>query len=285
LRILTLGSSGFVGSFLSKHPFISSTDQISQPSRLELTELGDGSFSLGVERVITTLRPDIVLNLVAQTDIKYCSEHALESSLVNVSLPIRIAEVLPPTSLLIQVSSDAVFGAADPPYAVNSAPCPTNEYGNQKMRAEKGVAEIRSNFLILRGSFFGLSSGGRLGTLEFFTRALSADRQVPGYLDYINNPISLFDLRDALQKCVENRNQGILHLGSLGSISKYDFGVLVAKNLGTPTSLVQPTLSPIGFNSHGGLNLTLDSGGSWATLGLDQPRVEAGVIKSLDEFK
>jgi dTDP-4-dehydrorhamnose reductase len=153
------------------------------------------------------------------------------------------------------------------------------------MRAEQGIAEIRSNFLILRGSFFGLSTGGRLGNLEFFTRALSAARVVPGYLDYINNPISLFDLRDALQKCVEHRNQGILHLGSWGSISKYDFGVLVAEKLGAPASLVQPTLSPVGFNSHGGLDLTLDSGESWATLGLDQPWVETGVIKSLDEFK
>jgi dTDP-4-dehydrorhamnose reductase len=285
LRILTLGSSGFVGSFLSKHPFFSLSAQISQPSRSELTQLGNGSFSKGVERVISTLHPDIVLNLVAQTDIKYCSEHPLESSLVNVSLPIRIAEVLPPNSLLIQVSSDAVFGAADPPYREDSAPCPTNAYGNQKMRAEQGVAEMRSNFLILRGSFFGPSTGGRLGTLEFFTRALLSAQAVPGYLDYINNPISLFDLRDALEKCVGNRNKGILHLGSLGSISKYDFGVLVAEKLGAAPSLVQPTLSPVGFNSHGGLNLTLDSGESWATLGLEQPRVGDGVIKSLDEFK
>ena len=285
MRILTLGSSGFVGSFLSRHAFFSSSAQFSQPSRFELTQLGNGSFSTGVERVISTLRPDIVLNLVAQTDIKYCSEHPQESSLVNVSLPIRIAEVLPPNSLMIQVSSDAVFGAADPPYRENSTPCPTNAYGNQKMLAEQGVAEMRSNFLILRGSFFGLSAGGRLGTLEFFTRALSSAQVVPGYLDYINNPISLFDLRDALEKCVENRNRGILHLGSFGSISKYDFGVLVAEKLGAAPSLVQPTLSPVGFNSHGGLNLTLDSGESWATLGLEQPRVGDGVIKSLDEFK
>lgn len=281
MKMLILGGSGFVGSFLSNNLPTFPNEVRLKPGRLELLRQGDGDLSLGVERAIGELRPDVVINLIAQTDLGLCSESPDESSLLNVSLPVRVAKVLPPTSLLIHVSSDAVFGGARAPYGLRSPASPTNEYGRQKWQADQGIIENRSNFLILRGSFFGLSNGGRTGTLSFFASALSELRTVPGFVDYFNNPISLIELTEVVQTCLNDSIRGTLHLGAQRSLSKFSFGVLVAENLGVPKSLVTPTLSPLGFHSHGGLDLTLESRSSWEILGMVQPSVEEGVVKSL----
>lgn len=281
MKLLILGGSGFVGSFLSNNLPTFPNEVRLMPGRLDLLRQGDGDLLLGVERAIGELRPDVVINLIAQTDLGFCSEFPDQSSLLNASLPVRVAKVLAPKSLLIHVSSDAVFGGARAPYGLRSPASPTNEYGRQKWRGDQGIIESRANFLILRGSFFGISFGGRKGTLEFFASALSELQPVPGFVDYINNPISLTELAEVVQKCLNDSIRGVLHLGAESSLSKYSFGVLVAEKLGISPSLVTPTLSPLGFHSHGGLDLTIDSVSSWEVLGMVQPSVEGGVVKSL----
>lgn len=285
MRLLILGASGFVGSFLARTLPHSLNEARFQPTREDLVREGDGDFALGVERAILSLRPDIVINLVAQTDLKLCSELPAESRQTNVALPIRIAKALPNEAQLIHLSSDAVFGGGTSPYKVGSLGSPTSSYGRQKWEADRGIAENRSNFLILRGSFFGLSFGGRLGTLEFFANAMRERRSVPGFVDYLNNPISLIHLEGVVRHLIAHAIRGVLHLGARKSLSKYEFGVLVAEAMGSSKDLVIPMPSPEGFHSHGGLDLSLDSLSSWEAVGLHQPSVEEGVLKSLRDSK
>jgi dTDP-4-dehydrorhamnose reductase len=285
LRVLVLGASGFVGSFLTRNLPRALNQAWFQPSREDLVREGDGDFVLGAESAILSLRPNIVINLVAQTDFRICSESPAESSQANVDLPMRIAKALPNAAQLIHLSSDSVFGGGTSPYGVESPGCPTSSYGLQKWEADNGIIENRSNFLILRGSFFGFSFGGRLGTLEFFANAIRDGQSVPGFVDYVNNPISLIDLEGVVHRSISSSIRGVLHLGANNSLSKYEFGVLVAEAMGSSKDLIIPTPSPEGFHSHGGLDLSLDSCSSWDALGLHQPSVEEGVLKSLRESK
>ncbi len=285
MKVLILGASGFVGSFLTRNLPHTLNQAWLQPSREDLVREGDGDFVLGAERTILSLRPNIVINLIAQTDFRICSESQAESSQTNVDLPIRIAKALPNAAQLIHLSSDAVFGGGTSPYGVGSPGSPTSAYGLQKWEADNGIIENRSNFLILRGSFFGISFGGRLGTLEFFANAVRGFQSVPGFVDYVNNPISLIDLERVVQQSITYPIRGVLHLGANRSLSKYEFGVSVAEAMGRSKDLIIPTPSPEGFHSHGGLDLSLDSHSSWDALGLHQPSAEEGVLKSLRESK
>jgi dTDP-4-dehydrorhamnose reductase len=279
LKTLVLGASGFVGSYIMPRIAKSLPGGYFHPTRSEILEAGEGSVLVGLVNIIKAIEPTVIFNFIAETSIQKCQIDQATSRLANVEVPVAVAGELAPNSLIVHLSSDAVFGGGSAPYSSLDSTSPKSAYGRQKSEADSALLSLRDNLLIIRGSFYGPSKSGRLGTYEFFKSSLDQGLQVQGFSDYVNNPISLDDLSGYLSKAIPLGVRGLRHLGSEKGLSKYEFGKEVARVIGAPQGLVSRSLAPEGFHAFGGLDLTLDSGKSWEEVRLKTPTIREGLIR------
>jgi dTDP-4-dehydrorhamnose reductase len=283
LKLLLLGSSGFLGSFAKSFIPQVSESAVLNPSRADLLAIGEGDVVSGISKIMKENNPDVVINLIAETSITKCELNTAASRESNVQIPEMLAGVLPESKLLVHMSTDAIFGRGRAPYRVLDIPSPATLYGQQKHEAEELIASLRSNYLIVRASFFGLSDSGRLGTLQYFRDRLAQGEVVNGFIDYVNNPVSMKALLRGMIRGLDIGFTGTVHLGAQESMSKFAFGISVAQTLKLDESLVMKSFAPEGFHAFGGLDLTLESESSWKSLGMAQPTTRDGILESLGE--
>lgn len=284
MRILLLGSSGFLGSHLrslltSQTPF-----EIVAPSRQEIASFGGNGVALGALAIAEITRPDVVINCIANTSWLDCEASPPRTAAVNVELPSILGRELPKSVHLIHFSSDAVFGNGEAPYAPSNKTSPRTVYGRQKARADSELLATSKSVTIIRGSFFGDSKAGKPGIFNFYLDALMQGRAVDGYVDYVNSMISTYAISDVVLRCIQLGPMGLLHIGSSEQFSKYEFGVLVAGVFGFDGELVHPVASPSESVAYGGLNLSLDSASSWSRLDMTPPKLTTQLSHLLENL-
>ena len=143
---------------------------------------------------------------------------------------------------LIYISTDAVFSgqpsAATPAgnYQESDQPNPNTVYGESKLAGELH-AESETNPLIVRTNFFGWSPTGHRSILEFFVNELRANRSVNGFTNVTTTSLYAHTLLDYIYQLKDHT--GIFHITSRDAITKYEFGVKVAKHFDLRESLIK----------------------------------------------
>ena len=90
-------------------------------------------------------------------------------------------------------------------------------------------------------NFYGVSPK-RNSLFDFFYNSILSKQKVSGYDDVIFSPLYVNDLVLALFSISNMNYSGVLHLASDTSLSKYSFGILIAKLLGEPNDLIEKEL-------------------------------------------
>ena len=115
-------------------------------------DLGD---SEGLERLLARVRPDVIVNAAAYTDVDAAEEHPDMAYRVNEGLPAQPAAWAAANgAFLLHYSTDYVFsGAADRAYTEDDAPDPLNVYGASKLAGENSVRTSGCGHLVVRTSW------------------------------------------------------------------------------------------------------------------------------------
>lgn len=271
-KVLLLGSTGFLGSSLQRSLQVNPSLDIIAPSRRDLEMSGTNDLAAGILDRVKRYDISAVVNCIASTSLQRCENEPTLTRLINTQLPASLARNLPNDVHLIHFSTDAVFSGSSSPYRPQDEMSPSTAYGQQKAEADNSVGG-RQNLSIIRSSFFGTSRGGKPGILNYFLDGLKSGHHVVGFTDYVNNMVSTDVISRVVEKCIRDGAQGLLHIGSKESFSKYDFGCIVADVFGYRRERITPDLSPAGSLAHGGVNLTLECASSWAKLGLQVPDI------------
>ncbi len=101
---------------------------------------------------IFEIKPDIIVNVAAMTNVDYCEEFKNEAYNVNVIGTKNIAEIAQKLGCkFIHISTDAVFSGKKNYFVEEDEPNPVNIYGKTKLESEKIASKV-SNYLILRPS-------------------------------------------------------------------------------------------------------------------------------------
>jgi dTDP-4-dehydrorhamnose reductase len=148
--ILVTGRSGQVGFELSQT--LASLGTVTAVGRGEL----DLSNPDGVRRYIRSVRPDIIVNAAAYTDVNSAESNRQLALVVNGESPGVLAEELNRYGgrVLIHYSTDYVFdGAKTSPYIESDPPAPVNAYGQSKLAGERAIQETGAPHVILRTSW------------------------------------------------------------------------------------------------------------------------------------
>lgn len=190
--------------------------------------------------LLKTETPDYVINCVALRDTNCCEIYKEESRVVNVYIPQILASACNVCNVkLIHLSSDLVFDGRNPEYTEDSEPSPCNVYGSQKALSELQVLSINSKFLIFRlPLMYGNPSPYHNSFLQDIINRISNGNTVNLFENEIRTPVSVTDVIEGIWKLKVCK--GILHLGGLENISRFDFGRLVCDIGNYNLQLLQP---------------------------------------------
>jgi dTDP-4-dehydrorhamnose reductase len=205
--------------------------------RLELTEAG------AFEQALSVSRADAVIHCAAMADVDACERHPEAARRINTNVPARIARACHGSGVrLVHISTDAVFdGTASVPYSEADDPNPTSVYARTKLDAEAEVLAAYTSALVVRVNFYGWSPTGKRSLAEFFVNNLAAGSQVRGFTDVTFCPMLVTDLGALILRMLDSGLSGLYHAVGPEPMTKYDFGVAIAREFGFSAGQIVPT--------------------------------------------
>ena len=189
--------------------------------------------------LIRRIRPSVIINAAAISGHETCANDPEQAWAVNVTATTRMAQVAAETGArLVHISTDAVFSGASGNYRETDPVEPFSVYGETKFAGEEAVRAELDDHLIIRTNFFGWSETGRKSVLEFFVNSLRSGERINGYPDFIVTSLYVQSLLATIWQLTEWDARGTFHVASRDALSKYDFGVQVARTFGLDEGLI-----------------------------------------------
>jgi dTDP-4-dehydrorhamnose reductase len=125
---------------------------------------------------------------------------------------------------------------------------------------------------------FGWGITGRRSLAEFFYNNLSAGKSVMGFTDVIFCPVLANDLGIVLEKTLEKKLTGLYHMVGSQCLSKYEFGLAVARRFGLDESLIRPaSVQNAGLKAARSPNLSLRTEKLASALDMPIPGLSTGL--------
>ena len=140
---------------------------------------------------------------------------------------------------LVHVSTDALFRGRLAPYREIDEPTPIHDYGRFKAEAERVVATIAPDAVIVRTSL--LYGSHELSIHELAVRdVISGRAQTSFFTDEIRSPVNVDDLAAALVELAGRHDlAGRLHLAGPEPLSRADLAIRTARRHGWDDSRLQ----------------------------------------------
>ena len=247
MRYLVTGASGLLGLNFSlqesdTHSIVGVVNQNSigdVPFEVKTLDLSDPEV---LEPLIDEVKPDVVLNCAAIANLEACEQNPEMAWKLNAELPGNLSKLaLRKGYKLVHISTDAVFDGIKGDYREEDETHPINIYAETKYQGERKVAESCKDALIARVNFYGFSLNSRRSLVEFFINNFKAGKEMKGFTDVFFCPLMVLDLADLLEKMVNHNLCGLYHVISSECLSKYDFGIRVARSFGFDENLIKPS--------------------------------------------
>lgn len=238
MRILLTGRNGQLGGALATE--LRGTAELIATARAQL-DLEDGR---AVREIVQRLRPDLIINAAAFTQVDLAEKERDAAYRVNAAVPGilgREAQLI--GSAVIHYSTDYVFdGTKSTGYREGDATGPINMYGRTKLAGEQAVRDSGAAHAILRISWlYGGSHGNFLSTM---TRLLREREEVRVVDDQVGCPTWTGAVAEATRALVDrmlesgerpaaflNARGGTFHLASPDSTSWYGLAQAIAGQL------------------------------------------------------
>lgn len=237
--------------------------------------LGEGA----LERVLKETRPDWVIHCAALAIVDDCETHPDLAQRLNAELPGKLAKLVARGGArLVHVSTDAVFDGQRGDYSEEDAPNPLSVYARTKLAGERAVLENNPEAIVARTNIYGWSLSGKRSLAEWFIHNLQVGKQVMGFTDVYFCPLLVNDLAGIMFKMFRAEANGLYHVVSRECISKYEFGVALARKFNLDEKLITPSsVEAAGLKAARSPRLTLRSDRLAQLLGEPLPGLSPGL--------
>ena len=201
-----------------------------------------------IESVLKAIKPDLVVNTIALTDVDYCEQHQAVAFATNSTLASLIAAACVDLGVkLLHVSTDQLFDGEKIQYREDDVCRPVNVYGRSKLAAEKNVLNIFSEALIVRTNFFGWGTSYRQSYNEFIERTIQRKSSVYLSPSIFFSPVYLRQLVEYCMQLAIIDAHGIFHVSSDERVSKRAFGHMLCVSQKLDPSFISDVEFAIGL--------------------------------------
>lgn len=221
--ILVVGCNGMLGSDLMA--------MLGEGARGVDAQDMDITSPESTERVITALRPSVVINCAAYTDVDGCESNQGKAMQVNGEAVANLAKVTRGIEAkLVQISTDYVFnGSKLNPYIESDRTSTLSIYGESKLRGERNAA-LNPDYLVVRTQWlYGLHGNNFVETM---LRLAGERDQVSVVNDQTGSPTWTVDLSRAILALLDKGCRGIYHAANSGSCTWNGFARAIFEESG-----------------------------------------------------
>lgn len=188
-------------------------------------------------------RPQVVIHTAGLTSVEVCEANPDLARHINVELSANVARVCSNQGLtLVHISTDHLFTGTDSLLDETIPTSPINVYGRTKAEADLRVLEEYPKALVLRTNFYGWGPSYRHSFSDTIIQTLRAGRIVNLFKDVFYTPILTETLANVAHELINARVSGIYNVVGDERLSKYEFGLKLAKHFQLDTSLIKPIL-------------------------------------------
>lgn len=218
-KVLILGAHGMLGHDLQ---MVFSSVTLCGHQDLDITD------EAAVERYIQALKPGLIINAAAYTDVDGCEDNQDLAFTVNGEAPGYIATACQEVgAILVHYSTDYVFDGSKKEYGESDETNPINAYGASKLRGEQEIARNMDDYRIVRTSWlFGLYGKNFVDTILGLSQRMEEVLVVD---DQVGRPTYTRDLAEKTVDIV-GCSPGIYHVTNDGVCSWYEFASAFINN-------------------------------------------------------
>jgi len=243
MKVLLLGASGKLGSALQAQ--LSSTATLTAFSRTDL----DIANADAVGQAIASLKPDVVVNAAAYTDVRGAESNKETADLINGTAVGMIGRhAADRNAIVVHISTDFVFdGTGDRPYQEDDSPSPLNAYGASKLLGETVLRESGAPHVIIRTAW--LFSAGPDNFVNTMIEKAKSGQQLRVVDDQLGSPTAVPVLAQAVNALLRipasslaRRSEAgqIFHVACRGEASWYQLAHAALSDAGLDTAGLTP---------------------------------------------
>ena len=205
-------------------------------------ELGDAD---GLSQTLREIRPDVVINCAAMTDVDGCERepsHAYTANVEGVATLSRCAREL--DLHLVHVSTDYVFDGDAGPYDVDAVPNPRGVYAITKHMGEQAVHALvpKGKYTVARTAVvYGWPSTGKNNFGSWLIETLRQGKIVKLFSDQWVSPSHASNVAEMLAELAERRMAGTWHVAGADVVDRVTFGQQLCARFGFDATLIHPS--------------------------------------------
>jgi len=244
-RILVIGAKGMLGKDLVK--ILRTSSAVGQDMGWEVLEWDIDEIDIQEEDSTVTqienIRPDVVINLAAYTDVDGCESQEEKAFAVNAEGMRHVAlGALRCHAKVVYLSTDYIFdGKKREPYLEDDPPHPLSVYGRSKLKGERYLRDIVEDAVVVRTQWL----YGKYGK-NFVTSILRQGREKKVLSivdDQVGSPTYTIDLSRAISVLIQRGLRGVFHVANSDRCTWYAFGQEILKLSGMGGVKVVPISS------------------------------------------
>jgi len=240
--LLITGGSGYLGRHLARQAaadwqviatYFSHPDPLTGCQAVPL-DVYDGP---AVTRLLADLRPTAVIH----TAYDMGSPEAMQSVIVEGTRHVAAAAAAV-GARLVAMSTDVIFDGEHGPYGEADPPNPVTAYGRAKAEAERAVAGLCPETAIVRTSLIYGFHPPDPRTL-WVVDSLRSGQPITLFTDELRCPVWVEQVAAALLELADGEGKemgGVWHLAGAQALSRYEFGVRLARAYGLDPAGITP---------------------------------------------
>jgi dTDP-4-dehydrorhamnose reductase len=245
VRILVTGAQGQLGSTIAGA--YAARAEIIGLTRHQL-DVGD---SAAVERVVTSHRPDVVINCAAFNEVDGAEDHPIDAIQIN-ALAVRALATAANAcgACLVHYGTDFVFDGrqGDRPYDETDPPSPMSVYGASKLLGEWFAADVPRCYVLRVESLFGGTR--RPSTIDRIVGAIRAGKPARVFVDRTVTPSFVEDVSEATWRLLEiDAAPGVYHCVNTGVTTWFDLAREIARVLNMDAELVPTRVAEVALRA------------------------------------
>ena len=194
----------------------------------------------GLISALEKIQPQIVIHAAGLTSVETCEAAPDLAQHVNIDLAANVAQACATLRIrLVHISTDHLFAGqeswVDEAYPV----APINVYGLTKAEAEQRALDAHPGALVIRTNFYGWGTNYRRSFSDVIIEALRAGEELTLYHDVFYTPILVETAAHAVHDLLDLNASGIFHVVGDERISKYEFGLKLARKFMLNSNLIK----------------------------------------------